>query len=71
MAYVETGLGLALVALGVLVALLGHKRLPVHEGRVMRAVSPSGWGSKVRARLLSIVIGVLLIGFGLSLIFEQ
>jgi len=70
MASMKTVLGLTLIASGVVIALLGHRRLPIREGAVMRAVSHKGWGSKVGARLQSIVVGVLLIGFGLSLIFE-
>jgi hypothetical protein len=66
----KTGFGLTLVAAGVAIVLFGHKHLPLREGAVMRAVSRKGWGSKVAARLQSVVVGVLLIGFGLSLVFE-
>ena len=66
----KTGLGLTLIVAGVAIALLGHKRLPIREGAVMRALSQKGWRSKVGMRLQSIVVGVLLIGFGLSLMFE-
>ena len=70
MASMKSILGLLLVVVGVVIALFGYKRLPVREGVLMRAVSPHGWGSKVSVRLTSIVVGVLLIGFGVSLIFE-
>jgi hypothetical protein len=69
MASMNTVLGLALVAAGLVIATLGHKRLPVREGPIMRAFSAKGWGSNFAARLQSIALGVLLIGFGLSLIF--
>jgi len=66
----KTAFGFTLIAAGVAIVLLGHKRLPLREGAVMRAVSQKGWRSKIGARLQSIVVGVLLIGFGLSLVFE-
>ena len=69
MASMKIGFGLALIAAGVAIAILGHKRLPFREGAVTNAVSQKGWGSKVSVRLQSIVVGVLLIGFGLSVIF--
>jgi hypothetical protein len=70
MASMNTVLGLALIAGGIVIAALGHKRLPVREGVLMRALSARGWGSKFAVRLQSIVIGVLLIGFGMSLILK-
>jgi len=68
MASTNTVLGLGLIAAGIAIATLGHKRLPVREGPIMRALSARGWGSKFALRLQSIVVAVLLIGFGLSLI---
>ena len=70
MASLNTVLGLALVAVGIVIATLGHKRLPVREGAIMRALSARGWGSKFAVRLQSIVVGILLIGFGMSLILK-
>jgi hypothetical protein len=68
MASMNTVLGVGLIAAGIVIGTLGHKRLPVREGPIMRAVSARGWGSKFAVRLQSIVVGALLIGFGLSLI---
>ena len=63
-------LGLALIAVGIVIAAFGHKRLPVREGAIMRALSARGWGSKFAVRLQSIAVGALLIGFGMSLILK-
>jgi len=68
MASMNTVLGIGLIAAGIVIGTLGHKRLPVREGPIMRSVSARGWGSKFAVRLQSIVVGALLIGFGLSLI---
>ena len=70
MASMNTVLGSALIAVGIVIAAIGHKRLPVREGAIMRALSAKGWGSKFALRLQSIVVGILLIGFGMSLILK-
>ena len=70
MASLSAVLGVALIAGGVAIAALGHKRLPVREGAIMRALSARGWGSKFALRLQSLVVGILLIGFGVSLILK-
>ncbi len=70
MASMNIVLGLVLIAGGILIAALGHKRLPVREGALMRVLSARGWGSKFVVRLQSLVVGVLLIGFGISLILN-
>ncbi len=70
MASMKIGFGLALITAGIAIALLGHKRLPFREGVVTQLVSQKGWGSKVSVRLQSVVVGVLLIGFGLAVLFE-
>lgn len=70
MASLSAVLGVALVAAGIVIAAFGHKRIPVREGAIMRALSAKGWGSKFALRLQSIVVGILLIGFGVSLILK-
>ena len=70
MASMNIALGLALIAVGIVIAALGHKRLPVREGAIMRALSARGWGSKFAVRLQSIAVGILLIGFGIALILR-
>jgi hypothetical protein len=70
MASVNTVLGLGLIAGGLVIATLGHKRLPIREGLITRAVQQEGFGSKLALRMQSVVVGVLLVGSGLLLILQ-
>ena len=60
--------GVALIFLGVAVAILGDQKLNVKEGKLLRLLFPSGRWGKLSVKLQKWVVAILLIGFGLSLV---
>jgi len=67
---VKIVIGIALILAGAIIAIFGHKPLPVKEGRLMRFLGTIQPNAKINAEIQSILIGVLIIAFGLSLIIE-
>lgn len=64
----ESLAGVALICLGVGVAIFGDRKLHIKEGRLLRILSPSGRWFKISRKIQKWVIGLLLIWFGLALI---
>ena len=60
--------GVALICLGVAIAIYGDRKLNVKEGRLLRILSPSGRWFKISRKIQKWVISFLLIWFGLALI---
>lgn len=60
--------GVALICLGVAIAISGDRKLHVKEGRFLRILSPSGRWFRISRKIQKWVIGLLLIWFGLALI---
>lgn len=60
--------GVALICLGVAIAIAGDRKLNIKEGRLLRILSPSGRWFEISRKVQKWVIGLLLIWFGLALI---
>ncbi len=60
--------GVALICLGIAIAIFGDRKLNVKEGSLLRLLSPSGRWFKISRKIQKWVIGLLLIWFGLALI---
>lgn len=61
--------GVAMICLGVAIVIFGDRKLNIKEGRLLRILSPSGCWVETSRKIQKWIIGLLLIWFGVALIF--